>query len=422
MILTNHISYLPDPHNTLKIQKILDAEGTLKFEPYKSDQILTPQSTYWLKVVIDNQLPDTRILRDWKLFVGDVDLFEVYKVSDSQLVMDSLYGGRLYPSKNKLLKVGNKFSRVNISIEDNHPISLYLKIRRINHQPFDIDLRLAKNDFFQSWNYVKQSRVDWFFLGFIITMVVFSFMFYKGTGDPAFLYHGFFILGVILFTLEFFAITHDLFLVRDFPRLKVVVDYIGIAILDISYFQFIRYYLNLDTLLPKWDRFFKQLLLLKIVYYPLTIIGYFLTYNVPIVDKFVATFLISQFIIVTAFLIPLFRTKDKKGLFLIVGSLLLFAGILLNGTSVILGKGLFLIFTLTGIVGEILCFSLGLGYRMKELQTKAIEEERKTNIRLREIDKLKDQFLANTSHELKNTSTRNHWFIRESSWKGRGSK
>ncbi len=226
-------------------------------------------------------------------------------------------------------------------------------------------------------------------------------MFYQGTSDKAFLYHGLFILGVFIFNLEYFSVTQDLELVKSNPILKQVIDYIGLAILDIAYFQFIRYYLDLHSLLPKWDIRFKRLIYLKFIVFGFVITHFTIFNNISFTDNITASFLISQYLIVGILLVPVFRLKDKKGLFLIAGSLILFSAIFLNAIRVIQGIGILLLPSIIGIIGEIICFSLGLGYRMKELRNKVLNEERKTVKRLKEIDQLKDQFLANTSHELR---------------------
>jgi signal transduction histidine kinase/class 3 adenylate cyclase len=399
--LNDHIQILTDSENKLEINSVISGLTDNEFQSYDPNQELNSKWTYWLKVSIDNQMPGSSILRNWILFVGDLDLLEVYKVSNSGTILDTLQSGTLYSSNYKSLKIGNKFNRVKINFGEEYPVHLFIKISRINHQSMSIDLKLNKYDYYQSWDYIKETRWQWCFLGFFATMIIFNLLFYQGTSDKAFLYHALFILGVFTFILEFFAVTHDLFFVSTNPILKQIIDYSGIAIMDIAYYQFIRYYLNLKSLLPYWDKIFRWLIFLKIAVFAFVIIHYYFFINVPFTDKIVAYFLSSQYFVVAIFLIPVFKTKDKKGIFLIIGSLFIFLGILFNAIRVIQGVEIIIMPTLVGMTGEILMFSFGLGFRMKELKDMALEEERKTIFKLIQIDKLKNQFLANTSHELK---------------------
>ena len=398
--LNNNVLVLDDPEGTIGINDLL-IRADNNFQVLPEDIKLDPTHTYWLYFEIDNQIPDYRIFKDWKLFVGDVDQFEVYQVSESNQIIDHQVGGPLNPANKKYIKYGNKYNRVNINLNDDYPQKFYISLNRLGLKEISIDVRLRKYDFYQSWNYVLQSRMDWLFLGFIVTMLVFNLLFFGGTKDKAFLYHALFIFGVFAFTLEFFAVTQDLPFVKDHPKWKQIIDYIALGIMDIAYYQFIRTYLHLDQTMPKWDRIFKNLIILKVLVFGFIILHCFIYYNIPFTDRIAAIFLISQYLVVAFFLVPVFKTGDKKGWFIIVGSLMLFLGIFLNAISVIQGQGLLILYTLIGITGEISAFSLGLSYRMKQLRDKALHDERKTNKRLREIDQLKNQFLANTSHELK---------------------
>ncbi len=177
--LNNHIYYITENDKTLSIQSILKDEHQLQFVPFSLSQKLDHNKAHWLKVIIGNQMQDSRILKNWKLFVGKIDLMEVYIVTSSGLVLESLYGGPYSPINNKSLKFGNKYNRVNLSLEDNYPINIYIKVEKITNKPIVIDLMLNQNDFYQSWDHVLKTRWEWIFLGFLVTMIVFNFCFIK---------------------------------------------------------------------------------------------------------------------------------------------------------------------------------------------------------------------------------------------------
>ena len=96
----------------------------------------------------------------------------------------------------------------------------------------------------------------------------------------------------------------------------------------------------------------------------------------------------------------LYRTNDKKGRYLIAGSLLLFGSILLNTLSIINGAGIWTVMTEIGVSGEILCFSMGLAFRFKELKS---EEEKIKQLQI--LDEFKNKFYTNITHEFRTPIT-----------------
>ena len=61
-------------------------------------------------------------------------------------------------------------------------------------------------------------------------MILINLIFYAGTGDLSFLYHGVVIIGVSVFTLDFFGVTDDLYFIRDHLYLVQGVNLLFVAI------------------------------------------------------------------------------------------------------------------------------------------------------------------------------------------------
>jgi len=396
--LNASIVYFED-ENWVDFEVIIEKED-YSLKPITGDLHLDPNNIYWITTKILLKSESGASINNWYLSVGECDYFDVLLYDAQQQLVLSESGGSMLPESKKTLKYGNKKSRVELTINPGEEYQLFIKYSRINNQPIRPNVRLSKYDYFQSWEYVEFTRRDWFFLGFIFTMFIFNLMYFFLTRGRSFLYHGLFILGVIVFTLDFFGITLDLPIIREHPTFLQLVNYLALALIDISYFQFIRHFLDLENNDKFWDKWFRRIIQLKIVFYLFIISFHYITYNEPLADSILAIFLASGFLFTIIFISFLYQKKEVRRQLVLAGTVIIFLAIGFNAISIIQGKGLWTLFTEAGIGLEIILFSFALAYRMKVLR----EEEQKAKI-IREIDALKNKFFTNISHEFRTPLT-----------------
>lgn len=397
--LNAHLYILDDPENKLTLKEVWN-ERSSGFQKYNVLNDLISDHVYWLALQLFPSSDQILTFRNYKLFVGEPDFATVYLVSMDGSVLQEKTTGSLMPSSGKELRPNYRNQRVDLDFNLDDPLFCIIKLQKKDGHPHVIDVKLKKYDFYQSLDYVHDTRRNWLFLGFLLTMFIFFSLISFGTKDRAFMYHALFIIGVFAFTIDFFGVSENLPLVRQFPVLQQCLNIFAVAIADIAYFQFIRYYLNLNTILPKWDKLFYYLILFKIIFFPVMILFFWISFNEPLVDKIISFFLVAEYLLAIIFLFPLYQTKLRRGYFIIAGSLFFFISIFLNTYALIFEKGIWTLMTQLGVTGEIICFSLGLGFRFRELR----EEEKKAHS-LRELNAFKAKLYSNISHEFRTPLT-----------------
>ncbi len=396
--LDGHLSLRQDKSKALSIIDMILMDSSLQFTPFEEGMRLKDDGVYWAKCILHN--PEFFNLNGYILSLSKTNYISVYVLDGQNNILFEDMTGNFLPAARKKLRFGNKFQRVRLEIPVRDLYKLYVRYDGNNKHPIDIDISLSDRDYYESTQYIINSRRDWIFIGFALTMILFHFVFFFGTQYKAFLYHGLFILGILVFTLDFFGITNDLPVIRSHPYMVQFVDLVAVAIVDIAYFQFIRHYMNLKDTMPRWDQWFRTLVDVKMAFYTFLIILHYTTFREPLVDRIGAAFLISQFGLVLVFLLPLVRIQRRKAVFLLAGTGLMLLAIILNTISIINGHGIWTTMTEIGLSGEILVFTAGIAVRFRELRSEELRAAQ-----LKSLDDFKTRFYTNITHEIRSPLT-----------------
>ena len=399
-VFRDYLEILEDKDCQFVIEEISQREAERPFLKFDEDYITSTERCYWLRFSLQSDSGFQHYFKNWKLFIGEADYAEVYVLDSVGEVTQKKTTGNWYPLSQKEEEIEGKEQRVTLSFNPTQKLHFYIKYQRKDHHGHKIDLRLKKYDFYQSIPYLYDSWQNWLFLGFVLTMLLFNFIFYASTRFIAFLYHGLFISGMVILTLNFFDITSNLYYIQDHPYLVQLVTVTGVALADIAYFQFIRHYLSLKEIMPKWDKVLSTLVQIKIAFWPLIMVYYYQSFNEPLTDKIILAFLVVQYLVVWSFLVYLLRIKHKNSLWLVLGNGFLILLIFINLFSLLNSTGISSAYTQLGVGGEILCFSLGLAFRFRDLR----KEEQET-VRLKELSKFKSKVLSNITHEFRTPLT-----------------
>lgn len=399
-IIDENLYTLEDSECTLDIEQSISSSSILKFNVYDKSKELALKSCHWIHFKIKSSEGFNHFFKDWKLSIGEADFASVYVVDHLGKIITHKKLGKWYPRSKKDDDLIFRAQRVNLSFDPSEGLSFYIKYQKKDHHKHVIDIRFHKYDLFQSSSYLLNTWQDWLFLGFLLTMILLNFLFFYSTEFQAYLFHGFFILGLAIFLLDLYGITLNLPLISEYPFMVQFVDMLGVGIADIAYFQFVRYYLNLKQILPFWDKVLQKIVLLKIIFWPLAIAFYYITFNEPLTDKFILIFLMFEYSIIVYFLIFKLKPKEKAALYLIIGSSFLVILLLIDTLSLLNSVGISKTLSQVGIMGEIIAFSFGLSYRFKTLK----EEEEKAD-KIRELSEFKSQLLTNITHEFRTPLT-----------------
>jgi signal transduction histidine kinase/DNA-binding response OmpR family regulator len=411
--LTPHLQILVLDEDRLSVSELNAPEWRDRFVPFNAflDQNyphhkpgrparLRADKVYWARVTLVNKLPGKGQMENWLLFTGKSEHTTVYLIDKEGRVRDTSYAGFMTPSSQKDFRFGNQYEdRVNISLPENDSATVFMRIQSFNNRKLWINATLTRKDFYHNWATVLTIQKNWLFIGFLLTFTFISLILYIEAQDKVFLYHALFQLGVFIYLLEFFGVMFDLTMLRDNPEYIQAVLYLALCLMDTAYLQFIRTFLKLWEKYPFWDRFVKALIAVRVLLLIVVMIIFYGYRNMQLADNISAYYAVVEYLgmVILLFFI---RESGPQRLFLIGGTALLSVGIVSNALSVVAGTGIQFSYTQFGGFGEVLLFTLGLGYRMKTL----IREERK-NMVLKETDEFKTRFFTNITHEFRTPLT-----------------
>lgn len=404
LVLDQENPPLTTVQNTFWTEKFIAYQSYLdQFHPKRKNDKqakLDAKNIYWARISLINKLPANAPLKNYFLFTGKSENTTVYLTDAEGEVLDSMFSGYLEPRGRKDFQFGNQQTdRVQISLPSADTLTLYIKIQADNLRPPWLDVRLSREDFFQNWNYIIQTRKDWTFNGFLLTLFFINLLLFFATRDLVFLYHSLFQLGLFLYLLEFFFVLYDLPLIRDHPYWAQTFIYTILCGMDLAFLQFIRTFLDLKKHYPHLEKIFQLAVWGRISLLIGALTLYYITNNMPLADNISALYVTLQYLGVIV-LLWLVKHRAIWRFFIIGGALMVTLGVILNALSIIFGAGVRFSYTQIGVFGELLFFTIGLGYRMKIL----IEEERNTAI-LKKMDEFKTRFYTNITHEFRTPLT-----------------
>ena len=259
------------------------------------------------------------------------------------------------------------------------------------------------------------------FVGFMLMILVYSLLLYVFQRDRAYLYYSVYLFALIVwlsFNRGELAGLPGLGFVDRHPEYGYffkLATYVGLA----GYLAFLAAFLDLKTLLPGWRWVFRFLIWLAV---PLLLIDagilWSSNFSLSRADKLSVLYIVAFVIVTYSFLWPLYKTRDKRGIFIILGMLAMGGGFLMTAIHRFSGAGFTLRYFQIGTFIEVTIFSLGLAYRSNQVQRErhqATFELEKNRIQkekqevearqLRELNDLKTQFYTNVTHEFRTPLT-----------------
>lgn len=328
-----------------------------------------PAMTYWIHLLL---IKDTDSITRINVSNGWNDITEGYFLPGNGNAPQVSKSGTLLPASQRAM---DSFSS---SMQFNFPpsadtASLLLKIQnRFSGYPPQLDFSLLSDKSFHEFTRKVQIRnnISIAFQGAVCVMLLFMMLIYVQNRDKVYLYYSLYMLGIMLYlssTIQSNIYVNYVF--REFPLIGLYLNYPIQLLFYMAYNQFVSAFLDLKKTDPWLHRKILQMNLTFAGVLVATVIYQLLTADALTVGK--AWTGISALMIV-AYMLLIYRLvthiKTPYAPFLIVGMIIFMAAavacmILVNFVRPRMAISPYNILEI-GFFLEILCFSMGLGYKM----------------------------------------------------------
>lgn len=349
------------------------------FSPDKGNRITQADKAYWAYLKVNN--PSDQ-LYDFVFFTGFINFIEVYLIKDGKIIAHKKNGQYVASSEKEIIK--GRVSPVSLPIPPQTNYEILIRHQNINGRPIHFDPLLVDKLYWvtetSTWR-----MWDAAFFGILFIMVLYNLFLFITGKDKTYLYYSFYITQVALYIFIFKGFSRE-FILGEYPMLEPYLWTAAASLIAVFYLLFIKYYQDTKHLAPKWNNIISLAIVGILISLLIQWSILFFTF-----DIYLAGYIsISAFLIETTFtyllLYRLYLTKNPLVTYIIFGSLCLSFGVIIGVYTTFVENDFFLglLYGQVAVVIELLVFSLGLGFRMKQ------NEKQKINFQHQLIDQLRE--------------------------------
>lgn len=371
-----------DKTKAYNLEDLRSPKASRKFKTLQKRQNLDPFKVYWLKVPIRSSLEQDS---EWMLSLGKITNAVVYVEYPQSQKIQKQATGQFVPNEQRAVKGGvyNNINHVPLHLPANAKINVYIRLQNQVNYPTDPNFKLQSRS---SWleALVTNNFNQGIFQGLLAMMFLYNLFLFIKLRDRAYLYYVLYILFTSLYFFNFYGYWGE-FVLGEFPAFNYLympfVMYLGFFF----YLHFMHAYLELEG---NWKRLIQgiALVFLLITIALAVLVG--LDYSqYMLAEKYLNLGIQGLMVII---LLVILIVGDNVARYFAIGTLFM----VLGGMSLMLGalKIIYLSSNLfyyqTGIVLQVLMFSLGLSERFKASETAKRETQNQLIAQLEENQRL----------------------------------
>lgn len=396
--LDEYLLVVEDPDHSLTPGQLLDSSSLKNFKPYPSFSLpLNPHSSYWAIITVTADLADTT---EWILNIFNNGFVDAYLPSDGGRIIHKKAGKYQKDSEKDITRGHHPY--IGITLPPQSPQTLLFRVREIDHHPPQLKSQLVERAYWQTWEVDRLFGIVMFFEGIFWVMVLYNLILFFSIRYKAYLYYALYLICVAVFVLVAVGPLQS----PPFgdPVWHQQAGFLAFGAINVFYFLFGRSFLDTQTLIPRWDKWIKGYIIVKIAILLILQIIIYLTFNLrDILTIEFGMFFLDNLLSLALFVV-LYRTKSILARFFIAGS----SAVMIFGLSLAVIGHIYRIpysfVTFLGtIVVEIIFFSLGLGYKIRQSEREKLDaekEKRKAQESLNvELSKINTAFGRFVPHE-----------------------
>lgn len=400
--LNKYLWVLPNSYSSNvanSFQKVSAIPDSL-FVPFKQAKLKKTDTLVWGKITAKNELKQDF---DGVLLLGGryINRATIYVLNQQGKVTIKRSGNYVPGSQADLLEMPT-YPKVRLYLKASEQKTLYICFRNFDQKPLSINLELQTS---LKWaNFVKERNlVQGIFQGAVILILLYHLFIFFFTLDRVYVFYTGYLFCTALYFFNFAGFSVEL-IFPQYPRWFFEVYLVATAFLQVCYLQFIRLYLKTWTINVFWDRVVKVGIWARLVEFVIVELIWHTTSDFALVHDIHRQYALIEIGYTITVVIAWKILKARMVNYLLAGIIFLYLGVTI---SIIQGSYNGILYFQAGSLIEILCFSLGLGYRIRLNEKErivareaVIQVQKEANEQLEQKVQERTQMLSQTNDEL----------------------
>ncbi len=409
--LRSFLYVLPDPGGNLTIEEAASDAFLDEYRPgFNHRQILAEYDCVWIRLTLSSKLAEDL---DWlvNISAAKIDLY----LADTTGGFQQLSSGVFLPIRERAF-TSSLVPAFPLHIRGNESQTIYWRVQRGIIQYTDrlvgLDQTLMSPTYFYQYDERFASIVSGY-AGLILAVIIYHLVIFFYNRESSYLHFALYGFVSVITATVGTGFAQEWYFPDAWLPHHFTIMWTGLALQFAFLTQFTRVYLKSKQLQPIADRLLVVYTALLIAvgtsliafFYPM---GYYKSgFMVLRINQLMV--IVYMILLLVVGLLSLLKGYRPARIYMIASLVFFISMVLLFLTVLdILPPVELLVYPIYGRAAQVLLFSIGLAQLFKNLQDQKLAAETRQRLaqekvtkRLLQVDKLKDQFLANTSHELK---------------------